>query len=334
MDPFGPPAGSSPATPGGYPPPGYDPQASGPPPGYGPPTYGPPAYGPPAYGPPAYGSPPGYGAPAGGLPPTYYAGPQDPLVSADFSGWWDRSSRLIRAAWQPLALIQLIAAVPLFVVSVATTLVTNSDVVVSESTDFDAATFFGALFGIFALFLIPVVLGLITQLAALRYLVQLALGQPITIGQALRSVLGRAPALLGWAIVAGLIILVGLILCVLPGLYMIAVVAVLPAIVLLEPGKGLGRAFELFHADFGAALARIATLMGITIGISFATSFILGALTPATDPAVATVVLTELVTAAFSVAIGIVFSPMLLTAYADMRARKEPFSTAYLASER
>jgi hypothetical protein len=206
--------------------------------------------------------------------------------------------------------------------------------VISDTADIDTATFFGAVFGVFALFLIPVVLGLIAQLAALRYLAQLALGQPVTVGQALRSVLGRVPAMIGWGILAGLIMVVGFILCVLPGLYVLAVVAVLPAIVLFEPGKGLGRSFELFHADFGSALARIATLMGITLGVSLATSFVVAAVTPATDPAIATVVITELVTAAFSVAVGIVFSPMLLTAYADMRARKEPFSTAYLASER
>ena len=40
----------------------------------------------------------------------------------------------------------------------------------------------------------------------------------------------------------------------------------------------------------------------------------------------------ELVSAVFSVASSVILAPMLLTAYADMRARHEPFSTAYLVS--
>jgi hypothetical protein len=42
-------------------------------------------------------------------------------------------------------------------------------------------------------------------------------------------------------------------------------------------------------------------------------------------------VASTLVRIAFGLGSSIVVTPMVLTAYADMRARHEPFSTAYLA---
>ncbi|WP_433828621.1 hypothetical protein ACQP2E_04575 [Actinoplanes sp. CA-015351] len=61
---------------------------------------------------------------------------------------------------------------------------------------------------------------------------------------------------------------------------------------LVQRGAGIGRCFQLFHADFGASIARVATVYGI--------------------------------------ALGVVGTAFLVTTYADMRARRESFSTAYL----
>ena len=69
------------------------------PPSYGPPIRPPAPFGPsvPLPGHPAASvPPPGYPAasvpPAGyALPPQYYAGPEDPLVSGNIGGWWNRS---------------------------------------------------------------------------------------------------------------------------------------------------------------------------------------------------------------------------------------------------
>jgi len=54
------------------------------------------------------------------------------------------------------------------------------------------------------------------------------------------------------------------------------------------------------------------------------------ALSPLGDATTAFSVSSAVLSAVFSVATGVVISPLLLTAYADMRARHEPFSTAYL----
>jgi hypothetical protein len=283
--------------------------------------------------------PPPYATP-GYLPASYYAGPDDPLVSADFGGWWARSFRLLQATWRPMVLVQLVSAIPLLAISIAANITAGAQftrITVTSDTDIDWNALLRPLLILLPIFLVVAILSLITDLAMLRLLVQRATGVPVRIGAALLDGLRRTPALIAWGIPAGLLAGIGLLFCLLPGFYVIAVMTVLPAIVLLERGEGVGRAFHLFHADFGAALGRVATLIGLAIGISFAQSAITGAIAPGAGPfqsgalSTPTIVLIQIVSVAFTIASSLVTTPMILTAYADMRARREPFSTAYLA---
>src|SRR5262245_46278053 len=57
--------------------------------------------------------PPGY--PSGqypGQPPVaWQPPPNDPLISADYGGWWRRSLAILRVAWPQLLILELIGAV-------------------------------------------------------------------------------------------------------------------------------------------------------------------------------------------------------------------------------
>jgi hypothetical protein len=110
----------------------------------------------------------------------------------------------------------------------------------------------------------------------------------------------------------------------------------LPVVVLLERGNAIDRVFRLFHADFGASLGRIATMFGLQLAISIVGSQISSLIaTPISSSGSATtavVIVSQAISGVFSLASTVVFAPMLLTAYADMRARREPFSTAYLVT--
>ena len=268
------------------------------------------------------------------MPAGYYAGPEDPLVSADFAGWWRRGFTLLQATWRPMALVHLIWVLPFFVLNV---LMAGSDTYsYTTTTDFetfDWQTEFVAPFLLMAP--IGIVIGLLSivgQLAALDLLVQRATGRPISVGAALRTGLRRLLPVLGWEILAGLLAVVGFVLCILPGVYVVAALLVLPVVVLLERGQGIGRAFQLFHADFGAALARIATIVGVYLGFAVVESIFSGMLGPAAvEGSVVVTIVLAVIGGAFSIAANLVVSPLLLTAYADMRARREPFSTAYLS---
>ncbi|MCM4080808.1 hypothetical protein LXN57_24845 [Actinoplanes sp. TRM88002] len=314
-----------------YGPPGYGPPGYGAP-GYGPAGYGPPGYGPPGYGygPPNYG-PAGYGAPGYQLPSGYYAGPADPLVSADFGGWWQRSFTLLAAVWRPMAQVQLLWAIPLIVVGVLTALYAPDRAVTFDSTTPpNFSDIFEPLFVVLPFTLAAVLLTLVAQLATLDVLVQRATGRPVSVSRALLTGLRRFPAMLGWQILAGLVILVGVLLCVLPGIYVLIVFLILPVIVLVERGQGISRAFQLVHANFGAAVARLATMVGLHIAFVLVEGVFSAIVNPTTGSGPGFTVATAILSAGFSVATGVVMSPLLLTAYADMRARHEPFSTAYL----
>jgi hypothetical protein len=259
-----------------------------------------------------------------GPPPTPDPASDDPLISPDFSGWWNRSMRLLAATWRQLVLIQLLWAIPLLLITV----VSN---VVPDAAEGGAADLVVVLVFIAATFL----LGLVTTLATLHVLVQYATGHPMSVGWALRTGLRRAAPMLGWGILAGLMVLVGLVLCVVPGLYVGVVFTILPAVVLLERANAIGRCFQLVHAQFGPALGRIATIAAV--GLAFA--LVEQALTTVVggrgyfdpgDVSTGAAVATSIVTTLFSIVSGVVAAPLVLTAYADMRARHEAFSTAYL----
>ncbi|MGK5681082.1 hypothetical protein [Actinoplanes sp. URMC 104] len=308
---------------------GFPPAGQGfPPAGYGVPGQGLPPGG---YGMPGQGFPPGgYGMPGQALPPGYYAGPDDPLVSADFGGWWRRSFTLLAAVWRPMTLVQLVWAVPLVIVGlVAAFVVPDANEIDADEISFD--DFVAPLLVLIVFTFAAVLLSLVANLATLDVLVQRATGQPVSAGRALRTGLRRFFPLVGWQLLAGLMILVGLLFCILPGIYLTFVFITLPAIILLERGRGIGRAFQLFHADFGPALARAATTVGLYAAFALAETVFSTILDPRGDAGTAVSVFLAFVSAAFSIATGVVISPLVLTAYADMRARHEPFSTAYLA---
>jgi hypothetical protein len=308
------------------------------PPGYGPPGDVPPGYGTPGYGYaglPPYGSANPYGPPQPGYGPQFgfYPGPDDPLVSPNFAGWWNRSLSLLTTSWRPMALVQLIWAIPLIAIGVVVNLLSTVDTTTTTSTDIPAEAIVALFVGV-AVALVVVLASLVSQLATIQILVQRVTGQPISIGSALLTGLRRAPAMIGWGILAGLLGLVGLLACILPGIYVFLAMSVLPVIILLERGQGIGRAFQLFHADFGAAIGRVATIIGISVAFGIVDGFLSTGLTAGgaigDGVGVGLAVIAAIISGVISIASSIVSSPLLLTAYADMRARHEPFSTAYL----
>lgn len=312
-----------------------------------------------------------YGYP-GGLPPypgqqagpSAYPGypggprfdPADPLVSNDYAGWWQRGTAVVKAGWRQLLLLQLIMAAPLLLLS----LPANAFVTLKQR-DFERAVQAGVetpelgfpiepamilAFGgvLIAVVVISALWSAIGILATARMVVVIATGHRPTVGDALRAALRRVLPCIGWYVVAGFISLAALVACIVPIFYVSAVFVILPAVVLFERGNAIGRCFQLFHADFGAALGRVLTIAGLSIaaavvfasiGAVFAaiiqgSSFLVTSPT-ASDAAVITGSLVETVlTSAASLLTGVVVSPLIVATYADLRARHEPFTTSYL----
>jgi hypothetical protein len=56
-----------------------------------------------------------------------------------------------------------------------------------------------------------------------------------------------------------------------------------------------------------------------------------GGFDPEATPSIATAVAAAVLSTIFTLVLSVISAPLTLTACADMRARREPFSTAYLA---
>ncbi|BBH66303.1 hypothetical protein ACTI_29880 [Actinoplanes sp. OR16] len=271
-----------------------------------------------------------------GMPPSYAAHSSDPLVSPDFAGWWGRSSALVPRIWKPSLILHAIIAVPTFAMALpARTYLEreqNTFAAALEARPTELPPIAGLVVAIMAVMVVSLIGGalyLVTTAACVQLTVQAATGRPVSLGGALRTGLRRTPALFGWGVLAALLGFVAILLCVLPVFYVAAALAVLPVVVTVERGVGIGRCFQLFHADLGASLGRVATIYGVAIGAALCLG-VVSVIVQATAGALAGSVTDVLLNGAFTVAFGVVSSPFLVTAYADMRARREPFSTAHL----
>jgi hypothetical protein len=296
--------------------------------------------------PPQYGS---YGPPLSPIQSARPAGdPSDPLISPDYSGWWQRNVALVRAFWRPLVLLQVIGAVaglalrvPADIVQAVGTRRMRDGTLTGSAAAHDLFTRGLPSIGIgLSGAILAGLIAAFVSLAGMRLLVVGVTGGRASIGEALRGTLGRLLPLIGWGLVAGLIILGGVCACLFPAIYFGAVFIVLAPVVLFERGGAIGRCFRLFHADLGASVARVATMAGIGIAaalVSGVVGAIVGVVAQGSSSGTGGLVSGTVITTVFSVlvtaVIGVAQAPLILTTYADERARLEPLSTGVLAHE-
>ena len=278
-------------------------------------------------------------------PQPQYFDPADPLVSNDFSGWWQRSLHLVKTAWRPMAIIQLMAAVPALILLIPgmvifqdrqqralATLEATADP--NEMPDFSA--FFEGFPILLAVTTVSSLFYLIGQLASQQVVVFTATGRTGSlIGPALLAATKRVLPLIGWYLLAIPVLIVATVLCFFPVIYVGAALAVLPVVVLLERGNGIGRCFQLFHARFSVSASRLGTILGLAVASGLLLTLV-STLIDATiggsinTPNTTATVINTVLQGLYSLVAYVVVAPLLVTAYADMRARREHFSTANL----
>ncbi|MCE0767939.1 hypothetical protein LWC35_34330 [Pseudonocardia kujensis] len=296
----------------GHPPPaGYGQQGYGPEgygqQGYTQQGYGQQGYGQQGYGPEGYGQQPyGYGQPApyGGGAPAPLA---DPLVAADFSDWWTKVLAVLGRSWQPLLLIQIATMLPALIVGaiIALVVATGGGVV--------GVAIGGALSAI-----IVVAVSLLAQGASVYVVTRQAAEQPVGAGEALSFAVSRALPLLGWGILAGIMVVIGFFLLVIPGLYLLIVFAATLTGVIMYERAGIGRTFALVNPHFWPTAGRLITAV-IAAGIyRWIVSAIVGLFASPNS-------------VAFSILVGILSLPVTLAAagvavvtYASLRNKENP----------
>lgn len=235
----------------------------------------------------------------------------DPLVpppGSGLTGWFDRLIGTLRRSWRPLGLIlALTVALPQAV-----------SAVVNAAAGVDG----GPLLLTLVLSLATGAAGAIGWGAGIWVVTQGATGQPANVGEALRAGLRRGLPMWGYVIGAGVLIGVGLVLFVLPGLYLTVALSLFSYVVIFERGTGpIRRSLSLVNSAFWSVLGKVALLAVVGIvGIGF------GVVTTAIGSRVLLLV-GDLVNAALAVPVYAIVLVGLLVAYTQTRSRAEPLST-------
>jgi hypothetical protein len=271
----------------------------------------------------------------------------DPLISLDYSGWWRRGIAIVKQGWKPLAALQGVGLVIALVIQapVAVYVALQSEELEQfVATEGQAAPDFGPLFAVLGFTLLLALIGIILTamitVATVHIGVSVAVGAPLDVGAALKLALRRVFPLLGWQILAIPIYIVALCLCILPIFYIAAVFTVLPVVVAVERTNAIGRCFSLFHANFGPAAGRAFTIVGMSIGVNVVAA-IFGSVIDAvarnasdgTTGVVVGSIISSFLGAVIAGALAVLIAPLILTTYADIRARVEPLNSAMIAQQ-
>jgi len=183
----------------------------------------------------------------------------------------------------------------------------------------------GLLGGLVVGFLVLIVAATFAVGASVFVVVRNANGESATIGEALQFAAGRALPLIGWSLLTGLLIGLGAVLLVLPGIYLaVVLLSTLYGVVLIERG-GIGRCFTLVHNRFGPTLGRM--LLVFLAGLVF--FGLVSAITSGLGSVAA-----QLVQAMLSVVVSVVGVAVYVVTYAELRFREHPsVLTPTLAAE-
>ncbi len=170
-----------------------------------------------------------------------------------------------------------------------------------------------------------------------------ATGQRVGLGEALGYGFRRSLGLFGWLFLGGLLTVIGFVFCILPGLYMIAALALVGPIYLFERRNAIGRSFSIFNKNLGRVLGRLALLLCAMIAAGVL-SGIIGAIGSAVAGTFGTQTLSLNATVAASTVSSVlgviiqlpltmvIFSGILLT-YTEQRGFEGPVNAATLAAE-
>ncbi|ANY09631.1 hypothetical protein [Pseudonocardia sp. HH130630-07] len=207
------------------------------------------------------------------------SGSPDPLVTRGVAGWFDRVGDVLRRTWAPLAGLYLGALAVVTLVTVVAGLVAGGT---GPGMGYDASggmtrelgtTSIGLVLLVELLVIAVSVPVLLTAAGASFHLVlQRAAGREATVAAAVRFAWRRLPSALLWAVPAALLLVAGLLVLVLPGIYLAVALSPLVGVLFVERGT-LGRVFALSHQSFGTTLGRCA-LLGVVNLVALIVPFI------------------------------------------------------------
>lgn len=263
--------------------------------------------------------PPGTTPGSGGLPPRGIG----EVLSAAFDIYRNNAANLL--------LIVAVVVVPLSFVSALLARAfaateTTVEIGGQPVTQLESRSLFVVLVAALVVVAIGVIIGAILQAAILRGAAQATIGDPVDIEASYRWGLRRFGSVLLISLLVGLVVAVGFILLIIPGIVFGVFLSVaIPALV-VENRRGteaLKRSWNLVSGYFWHALAVlvvaaiIAAVVGLILGLIGGSNWFVSWIFSA---------IAQIITAPFTALVGIVL-------YLDLRARKEALSANMLRGE-
>ncbi|MDT7580233.1 MAG: hypothetical protein QOK35_1497, partial [Pseudonocardiales bacterium] len=176
----------------------------------------------------------------------------------------------------------------------------------------------GASVGVLLAVLVSVVFALFAQGASVFVAVRDAVGRPAKAGEALSFAAGRALPLFGWGLLAGLMLVIGFLLLVLPGLYLAIVFgAALTGVVVIER-QSIGRTFALVNRRFWPTAGRLATVGLLALLYNLVVGFVVGAV------AGQTTFVGTLLTSILALPVSLASVGVAVVTYAELRNHENP----------
>jgi hypothetical protein len=256
----------------------------------------------------------------------------DPLVPIGFGGWctrvigvWRRSGRTL---WRLHVITVVVGALYwALIVTVIPNYVELQGAVATGQANFaDVATYLASALGAE---LVLLVVGAFVWGAAVFVAIRDAAGWPTTAAQGLRFAAQRALPLMGWWLLAGLLISIGTIMLVVPGLFLMVLCYASLLVVVVVERRGVGRSIELSSGRFWQTSGRllIAGLVCALVGL------VASRIGDWPLPGFAGVALGELSREGLMVPVNVLLTGVAVVTYAELRRHDDGCTTGALAAQ-
>ena len=250
----------------------------------------------------------------------------------------DVALKIFGRHWRTLVACVLVPTVPIQIVSVLVVLSIAPEQfdLSSRTTSPSEGTDGAEIAGVLVVRLLEVLASILAWAACFKAVADGYLGREAGVAGSLRFGLPKIPRLLGLSIVAGALIVIGLILIIIPGLVLMTFLSLaVPALLFERIGVfgAIGRSFELVSGRFWSILLlMIVTILALLV-VSFVFGLLLGGIGVAvSEDSEAVGAAVTFVAAVIATAITTpIFAAIISVLYFDQRVRKEGFDLQLLA---
>ena len=250
----------------------------------------------------------------------------------------DVALKIFGRHWRTLVACVLVPTVPIQIVSVLVVLSIAPEQfdLSNDPTSPSAGTDGAEIAGVLIVRLLEVLASILAWAACFKAVADGYLGREASVGGSLRFGLPKIPRLLGLSIIAGALIVIGLILIIIPGFVLMTFLSLaVPALLFERIGvfAAMGRSFELVSGRFWSILLlMIVTILALLV-VSFVFGLLLGGIGVAVaEDSEAVGAAVTFVAAVIATAITTpIFAAIISVLYFDQRVRKEGFDLQLLA---